>query len=249
MKPQDYYKAYYKNNGYKGESQSVYSRFAFIRKWLNDTLKPDACILDIGCGDASLARDLKNFQYFGLDLNTEHAISHSVKSHDLEEIPYPYESQFFDAIVISEVLEHMFDPHEILVEAKRILKDDGILIVSTPNSNWIDYDYFPEMFTKAYRKAHPHTFEHIRHYDHHSWAEIFDETGYKVERFTGADAQYSAFFSMPRALMLKLCFNEEVQLDSQNRYIQTENLTHVDMMLGEAFAIHMHTIMFMCRKK
>ena len=53
---------------------------------------------------------------------------------NLEDAAVPYDSGFFDVVVFTEVLEHLFaPPSEVLAEIHRILKPDGKLIISVPN--------------------------------------------------------------------------------------------------------------------
>ena len=48
----------------------------------------------------------------------------------------------FDGVVISEVLEHLVDPHFALVSLRSVLKDDGLIYVNVPiNSPAIDHIY------------------------------------------------------------------------------------------------------------
>lgn len=44
----------------------------------------------------------------------------------------PFEDKFFDGVVIADVLEHLFEDRMALQELWRILKDDGVLVVSVP---------------------------------------------------------------------------------------------------------------------
>ncbi|QFY42059.1 class I SAM-dependent methyltransferase [Candidatus Methylospira mobilis] len=43
----------------------------------------------------------------------------------------------FDAVISTEVIEHLFSPHLLPVYAKQILKDDGYLIISTPYHGYL----------------------------------------------------------------------------------------------------------------
>jgi SAM-dependent methyltransferase len=53
---------------------------------------------------------------------------------DLEYGMIPVKDKTFDIVLCCEVLEHMeIDPMFMLAEANRILKDDGILVLTTPN--------------------------------------------------------------------------------------------------------------------
>jgi ubiquinone/menaquinone biosynthesis C-methylase UbiE len=50
---------------------------------------------------------------------------------DAVNLPFP--DQSFDAVVSFEVIEHVLDYHKYLSEVFRVLKRDGIFILSTPN--------------------------------------------------------------------------------------------------------------------
>lgn len=56
------------------------------------------------------------------------------KAHDLAEPPIPYETNYFDIVIFTEVLEHLFaPPSEVLMEINRIIAPGGRLIFSVPN--------------------------------------------------------------------------------------------------------------------
>lgn len=46
----------------------------------------------------------------------------------------PFESKSFDVVYSSHVLEHVDDEHKSLQEMKRVLKDDGVLIIGMPTA-------------------------------------------------------------------------------------------------------------------
>lgn len=57
---------------------------------------------------------------------------------NLEEIPYPLADEAFDAVVMTEVFEHLREyPATSLVETRRILRPGGLLYFTTPNSAYI----------------------------------------------------------------------------------------------------------------
>jgi SAM-dependent methyltransferase len=51
---------------------------------------------------------------------------------DLTNLPYPDAS--FDTIVSFELIEHVDEPEQIVKELARVLRADGVLIISTPNA-------------------------------------------------------------------------------------------------------------------
>ncbi|AMQ57487.1 class I SAM-dependent methyltransferase [Algoriphagus sanaruensis] len=101
-------------------------------------------VLDIasgeGYGSFLLAKEAS--QVIGVDLAQE-AIDHARASYPKEnlqfiqgsilEIPSPDHS--FDVVVSFETLEHVSDHEQTFAEIKRVLKPDGILIISTPEKS------------------------------------------------------------------------------------------------------------------
>jgi len=48
---------------------------------------------------------------------------------------YPFQNRFFDAVICTEVLEHLlYSPAHVFQESHRVLKDNGIMLISTVNS-------------------------------------------------------------------------------------------------------------------
>jgi SAM-dependent methyltransferase len=52
---------------------------------------------------------------------------------DISQQRTSYADGRFDVVVMSEVLEHLIDPDFAIIEAKRVLKPDGLLYITTPN--------------------------------------------------------------------------------------------------------------------
>jgi ubiquinone/menaquinone biosynthesis C-methylase UbiE len=101
-------------------------------------------ILDVGGGMGVMWNFLPGFtqrqDYFNLDCSYE-MLKYSPFSNVLavaEQIPFN-EAQF-DYVVCSEVLEHVFDKDKVLEECYRVLKPEGLLLLTTPRTNWLrDY--------------------------------------------------------------------------------------------------------------
>lgn len=91
-------------------------------------------ILDVGCGSKPY-QDLFSGarKYVGLDtLNSGH--DHSQESIDqyYDGRIFPFENHSFDAVVSFQVLEHVQDEALFYNEVKRVLKPDGILLLTVP---------------------------------------------------------------------------------------------------------------------
>ncbi len=101
-------------------------------------------ILDIGVGYGFLAAAMKkaghrvvalDFFYGEVaeDVCRQFAIPLFMLNIEAHELPFQNES--FDVVVLGEVIEHFTsDPVGSLEKARRVLKEDGLLIVTTPNS-------------------------------------------------------------------------------------------------------------------
>src|SRR4030042_1962952 len=93
--------------------------------------------LDVGCCRGGLRKYLHSgLEYYGVDAlinNFENYIRVDLNSKIL-----PFKNKQFDAINCSDVLEHLFYPSEILKEIKRVLKDNGSVLVSLPNDKGLN---------------------------------------------------------------------------------------------------------------
>lgn len=104
--------------------------------------KPFADILEVGGGRSGLTAMLyPKAQITNLDLNPEYAEAPcnlqervSFVCGDATELPFDGES--FDAVTMFDLLEHVSDDTKAVAEAVRVLRPDGVLLVSSPNENW-----------------------------------------------------------------------------------------------------------------
>jgi len=95
-------------------------------------------VLDLGCSNGLLARPLreKNVRVTGVDAGPGERLSRDLDGYfqrDLElPLELPYE-RVFDYVVCADVIEHLRNRGQLLRGARRYLKPDGKLIISTPN--------------------------------------------------------------------------------------------------------------------
>ena len=94
-------------------------------------------ILDFGCGNiedcGKYLLNRKDF-YLGFDIHKE-SLEYAKKKYKTKKINFTEKipNKKFDIIIISEVLEHLHKPEEILVELKNKLRKDGVILGSIPN--------------------------------------------------------------------------------------------------------------------
>jgi 2-polyprenyl-3-methyl-5-hydroxy-6-metoxy-1,4-benzoquinol methylase len=97
-----------------------------------------ARILDVGCGQGALLATLRGlgWEVQGVDFDpaavqVARLRGLSVALGSLEAQGYP--ERHFDAVTMSHVIEHVEDPHALLAECRRVLRDGGLLVIATPN--------------------------------------------------------------------------------------------------------------------
>lgn len=147
------YETYY---NFVGSKKSLYTKLrrtflesVFYRLWM--AIDGDICfhsrrgngrLLDIGCNEGQGLQIYKQngFMAEGLELN-DRAASEARKRGfrvyaDSLETFQPEQS--YDVVVLSHVLEHSLNPREMLTHVARILKPDGQVWISCPNSgSWL----------------------------------------------------------------------------------------------------------------
>jgi len=114
-------------------------RLALIAEEL-ERLKP-ARILDVGCGGMALAEAVAEKlrgEYVACDLAAPDHIPAGILYAVSDAARLPFQNEYFDAVVCSEVLEHLYDPGQALQEIARVLKHGGRAIITVPN--WFSLD-------------------------------------------------------------------------------------------------------------
>lgn len=122
-------------------SHPRYYVLRLLRAALSDVtqhLRPEDTLLDMGCGSMPYRQLLAPHvrRYLGADIG----------ENQLADIAFgadgrvPLDGASIDVVISTQVLEHVDSPAEYLSEARRLLKDDGTLILST-HGIWV---YHPD---------------------------------------------------------------------------------------------------------
>ncbi|AUR53130.1 class I SAM-dependent methyltransferase [Aquella oligotrophica] len=114
-----------------------------IRDWeikqIIELFPPNAKILEIGGGSGFQAKQLSDlgFEVISIDLPSSNYASERVfPVIEYDGNSFPFESESFDVVFSSNVLEHIHDLEPIYNESKRVLKPDGYAIHIMPSGSW-----------------------------------------------------------------------------------------------------------------
>jgi 2-polyprenyl-3-methyl-5-hydroxy-6-metoxy-1,4-benzoquinol methylase len=130
------------NNNYEYNRIADRKRVDFIAKVLSQSLPSNARILDVGCGNGVISRHLGKLGYnvLGIDVS-EKTIEMAKAATTLPNVQFMKKSaeelvasgEKYDAVICSEVLEHLQDPGALLSVLSQSLAENGKLIVTVPN--------------------------------------------------------------------------------------------------------------------
>ena len=126
---------FYENIASKHEDYGYYACPIGItrKKKVIDMLSPQKndIICDLGCGDGNLSKDIvkKVKEVHGVDISptrVKRAQKKGIKAICSDACFTPFESDFFDKVICTEVIEHIMEPKKLIREINRILKEGGI---------------------------------------------------------------------------------------------------------------------------
>lgn len=155
-----------------------------------------ARLLDIGCGNGSLIAALSRpeWECHGADTSGSgiklarqahpHIRFHCFDAQQDALVSY-YGRQSFDAIICTEVIEHVFAPRELARNVFRLLRPGGVFVVSTPY-----HGYAKNLALAATGKMESHFTVlwdggHIKFWSRKTLSALLHETGFRDLEFCG----------------------------------------------------------------
>jgi SAM-dependent methyltransferase len=151
-------------------------------------LPPGAAVLDIGCGSSRIIQALP--EAVGLDVLLPKLRFLRGRGHrplvQASTFALPFPDGAFQAVISSEVIEHVPDVPPLFEEMTRVLAPGGTLILGTPDYGrrlwWILEWLYGKILPGAYAE------EHITHFTRASLAERLASLGYAVQalRYVGS---------------------------------------------------------------
>ena len=136
-------------------------------------------LLDVGCneGRGLVFYSMNGFSPEGLELNERAAKSARMAGFIVHTKPIEefQPAKLFDVVVLSNVIEHSLNPKEMLKNVRRILKPEGLLLISCPNSqSWLRC-----LFRRSWINWHVPF--HLFHFSSKTLNQLLKSSGFEIK--------------------------------------------------------------------
>ncbi|UCD15189.1 MAG: class I SAM-dependent methyltransferase [Candidatus Omnitrophota bacterium] len=117
--------------------QTLEARYSLDIAELCINNKDDISICDVGCGPGRLLGEAKKRGYYAFGIEPNRRSHNSLREKGIDYLGdfFPLKEEIkkkFDCIFLLNALEHMRDPMQIVLEAKKLLRPSGIIYISVP---------------------------------------------------------------------------------------------------------------------
>ncbi|MDP8299339.1 MAG: class I SAM-dependent methyltransferase [Candidatus Tantalella remota] len=114
-------------------------------------------------------------------LDVAQASGYIVHQFDLNaNTPFPFEDGYFDIVVATDILEHIFDPLRVMLELRRVLNDKGEALLSVPNHFYFSRRVamlFGKGIVLPFHNSNEWDYFHIRFFTLKEWEKFLDKSG------------------------------------------------------------------------
>ncbi|MGB3182174.1 MAG: methyltransferase domain-containing protein [Cyclobacteriaceae bacterium] len=194
-------------------------RVDFIVKNLKKSIPDTGTVLDVGCGNGNISMQLGGLGYMvqGVDVSDK-AIKKAKETNTFSNVLFDVisaeqlvaDGKKYDAVICSEVLEHLEEPEKLVATLHDLISDNGILIVTVPNGTgprevlmtkpmqkMRDGNGALWKFTKGIKsmlgysgttvQSDADNLDHIQFFTHKDLYRMADNNGFKIVEFGHAD--------------------------------------------------------------
>ena len=172
-----------------------------VFKWMNEIqeIKKGSKILDIGAGigKAMISLEKNGYDAYGLE-PSEPFYKRAIEKMGIDNKKLilstvedaSYEDNYFDVVILSAVLEHLYEPIEVIEKIMTWLKPNGLLFIEVPSSKWLTnriYNSFYKLIGKDYvgNLSPMHEPYHLYEFSKKTFEKGAEKIGYEI-----ADYQY-----------------------------------------------------------
>ena len=169
--------------------------FASSHTMAINAVRPDASVLDIGCGQGYVSEEMakRAKHVVGLDQYIRESTNPKIEFHrfDLDQDEVPVDVSRFDQVFLLDVIEHLRDP-EAFMEKLRVAAANKRpeIILTTANVAFFVTRFMLLFGNFNYGRKGILDRTHTRLFTFNSLRELFQQTGYKVEEVRGIPAPF-----------------------------------------------------------
>jgi 2-polyprenyl-3-methyl-5-hydroxy-6-metoxy-1,4-benzoquinol methylase len=167
--------------------------------------------LELGCGDGAFSGIVKEefgAEVWGVEINEESARIASEKldkviNCEAQEAVDKLPDNYFDCIILFDILEHLIDPYSLLSAIKRKLTKDGVVAASIPNVRF--YRSFVKLVVHGEWDYEDHgilDITHLRFFTYNSIVKLFNNLGFEILEIEGIHPTSSRTFKLLNMLLL-----------------------------------------------
>jgi SAM-dependent methyltransferase len=169
------------------KAMGIDTRRGRLRVWLSGKrsahyeVAPDMRVLDYGCGDCTSLLEIRALgaEPYGIEVDPNvrdiaEALGLPIHLGPVEMCPEPDAS--FDAVTLSQVVEHVPDPARLLNALYAKLKPAGVVVLTTPNSRALS------RYLCGRRWLNWHIPFHQNHFNAATTRRLLDRAGFVVKR-------------------------------------------------------------------
>jgi len=167
--------------------------YSYIRDDLIQMIEGnDNKILDVGCGEGQTGWALKKVgkakEVVGIEMveaparRAEKRLDKVICA-DVEEITLSFQPEYFDYIILADIVEHLVNPWRMIKELSRFLSKQGFLIASIPNVKYWRVLKDLIVFDRwTYHRAGILDKGHLRFFTYTTIAEMFKTNGFELKK-------------------------------------------------------------------
>lgn len=150
-------------------------------------------LLDVGCGIGTISLELqkKGFHVTGVDFSKvgiekclEKGLNATLSDIDKDGLDFPDKS--FDVVWAGDVIEHVFDPLFLFEEIARVLKDDGVVLLTVPNNFSLKSRIKIALTGQSLQSGIYKKLRQCKHHTFFSWdllTYMLDHAKFRIERY------------------------------------------------------------------